>query len=72
MEKTCRIIQEQIAELVTGSLPVDKAAKLQRHINQCPACSKYLQALKADDKLLGDFADAMMYNRARQRVHLGY
>jgi len=59
MEKICRIIQEQIAELVTGRLPAEKAIELQRHINQCPVCSKYLQALKADDKLLGDFADAM-------------
>ncbi|HUT45109.1 MAG TPA: zf-HC2 domain-containing protein [Sedimentisphaerales bacterium] len=59
MEKTCRIIKEQIAELVTGSLPAEKAAELQRHMNQCPACSKYLHALQIDDKLLGDFADAM-------------
>ena len=59
MEKTCQIIQKQIAELVTGSLPNEKTAKLQRHINQCPACNKCLQALKNDDKLLGEFADAM-------------
>lgn len=59
MEKNCRVIQEQIAELVTDSLSAEKAAELKRHINQCPSCSEYLRALQADDKLLGDFADAM-------------
>jgi hypothetical protein len=59
MEKKCRIIQEQIAELITGSLSDEKAAELQYHINQCPACNRYLRALKDDDKLLSDFTDAM-------------
>jgi len=59
MEDICRNIREQIPELISGALPPEKAAELRRHISQCPACSEYLQALQVDDKLLGDFAEAM-------------
>ena len=59
MENTCENIQEQILELIAGTLPAEKKAELQRHISQCPTCSKYLQALQTDDKLLGEFAEAM-------------
>jgi len=59
MENSCQNIQEQILELIAGTLPAEKKAELQRHISQCPTCSKYLQALQADDKLLGELAEAM-------------
>ncbi|MHC4425442.1 MAG: anti-sigma factor family protein [Planctomycetota bacterium] len=59
MENSCKNIREQIPELITGSFSAEKAAELQHHISRCPNCSKYLEALQADDKLLGDFAEAM-------------
>ena len=65
MENSCQNIQEQILELVTGSLPTEKIAEIQRHISRCPACSEYLRVLEADDKLLGDFAEAMRPTVAR-------
>jgi len=65
MENSCENIQEQIPELITGALPAEKAAELQRHISQCPACSEYLEALQADDKLLSEFAEAMQPRVAR-------
>jgi hypothetical protein len=65
MEKNCENIQQQIPEFITGTLPAEKTAELQHHIDQCPKCSKYLEALQADDKLLGDFAEAMQPRVAR-------
>ena len=65
MENTCQKIQEEIPELITGSLPDEKAAELYHHIEKCPACSEYLQKLQADDKLLGNFAEAMQPTVAR-------
>jgi len=65
MEDICRNIQEQILELITGTLSAERLAELQGHISQCPACSKYLRALQADDKLLGGFAEAMQQTVAR-------
>jgi len=65
MEDICRNIQEQILELITGTLSAEKAAELQRHISSCPACRKYLQVMQADDKLLGGFAEAMQPTVAR-------
>ncbi|GAG11496.1 unnamed protein product, partial [marine sediment metagenome] len=59
MENTCENIQEQIPELITGALPAEKTDELQQHISQCPACSEYLEALQADDKLLSEFAEVM-------------
>ncbi|MHC4694888.1 MAG: anti-sigma factor family protein, partial [Planctomycetota bacterium] len=59
MENNCQNNQEQITELIAGTLPAEEAAALQEHLGRCPACSKYLEALRADDKLLGDFVAAM-------------
>jgi len=59
MEDNCRNIREQIPELIAGALSSERAAELRRHISQCPTCSEYLRALQTDDKLLGDFAEAM-------------
>lgn len=65
MENNCQNIQEQILELITGVMSPEKTAELQRHIDSCPSCSKYLQALQADDKLLGNFAETMQPRVAR-------
>jgi len=65
MENICRDIQEQIPELVTGALPRERADELRQHIGRCPACTRYLQALQADDKLLGDFTEGMQPTLAR-------
>ena len=59
MKDNCLNMQEQILELVAGTLPPEKADAIRRHIGQCPKCSQYLQALRDDDVLLGDFAEAM-------------
>ena len=59
MENTCQNIQEQILELITGTLSAEKAAELRHHISRCTACSKYLKALQGDDKLLSDFVKVM-------------
>ncbi len=65
MENTCENFQEQILELITGTLPAEKAADLERHISKCPSCRAYLEALQTDDKLLGEFAEAMQPRVAR-------
>ena len=66
MANSCENIQEQIPELITGTLTAEKAAELQRHISHCPACSEYLEALQADDKLLSEFAKVMRLKIARR------
>jgi len=70
MENTCEKVREQIPELITDTLPAEKAAELRRHISRCSACSKYLRALQGDDKLLGDFAEAMqpVVSRLEEKV----
>lgn len=59
MENHCQNIQELMPEFITGTLPAEKADALQEHIDTCPVCAEYLRALQGDDKLLGDFAEAM-------------
>ena len=65
MENNCKKVQQPILESITGTLPAEKASEFQLHISSCPACRKYLKALQADDKLLGDFAKAMLPAVAR-------
>jgi len=65
MENICQNIQEQIPELITGTLPTEKVAELERHIDSCPACREYLEALQGDDKLLSGLAGVMRPSIAR-------
>ena len=65
MENSCKNIREKIPELLMGTLSADRRADLEKHIENCPACSKCLGALKADDRLLTDFVDAMQPAVAR-------
>jgi hypothetical protein len=58
MDNTCEKIREHIPELITGILPVEQAAEIWEHLNQCPDCKAYQQALEADDQLLGDFVES--------------
>ncbi|MHC4625315.1 MAG: anti-sigma factor family protein, partial [Planctomycetota bacterium] len=58
MEKTCQHIQELMPQLMEGTLSGEQTAEAQSHITQCRVCSRYLQALESDDKLLSDFAVA--------------
>jgi hypothetical protein len=65
MENACEQLRDKILELIAGTLSADEAAELLRHIDQCSKCSQYFEALKADDKLLGEFSDAMRPTVAR-------
>ena len=58
MKNTCEKVRKQIPELVTGTLPTEQADKIWKHLNQCPDCEAYQQALEADDQLLVDFAES--------------
>ncbi len=59
MSEECEKIQEQMLQYVTGELSAQEAQSLERHIEQCSACKEYLEALQSDDKLLGDFTEAL-------------
>ena len=59
MENSCQKNEEQILELIAGTLPAEQATQLNAHIESCPNCKSYLQALQADDKLLGEFTESM-------------
>ena len=65
MENICKNIQEQIPDFVSGTLPAEKIAELRQHIDRCPSCNSYLQALQADDKLLSNFAQSLQPALAR-------
>jgi len=65
MENNCREIREQILEFVSGTLPAQDVADLQTHIDKCSSCSRYLETIRADDKVLGEFAGSMQPTIAR-------
>jgi len=65
MENTCQDTQDLMPQLIEGSLSDKQAAQLQGHISQCPACCRRLQALRSDERLLSNFAEAMQPTVAR-------
>jgi hypothetical protein len=70
MNSNCDKMRDYIADMVTGTLPEDQRRILNQHIEQCPDCRNYMQALKEEDLLLSElFKDinGEMANR-QQRV----
>lgn len=65
MENNCQKIKEQILEFVSGTLPDQDVAELRNHLDKCQSCSGYLDALRSDDKDLGNFAESMQPAIAR-------
>ena len=65
MNNTCLNIQEQIPELLADALPTEQTAELHEHISTCADCRRYLEALQADDNLLGEFIESMQPTLAR-------
>jgi anti-sigma factor RsiW len=43
---TCREIADFLADYLSGELPVDQAARFERHLALCPACVDYIRSYK--------------------------
>jgi hypothetical protein len=70
MNSECEKIRDFIADMVTGTLSQENARILNQHIEQCPDCRNYAQALKNEDLLLSELFNSLngeMANR-QQRV----
>lgn len=67
---TCTEYQEQIALLVSGDLPEQEAALVQRHVDECSECQKLSQELAADREAVQDLA-AWPDDAARQQLRAG-
>lgn len=52
MNSDCEKIQDQIADLVTGTLSPEDTQKLHQHLDECSSCRDYMHALKNEDMLL--------------------
>ncbi|MHC4639024.1 MAG: anti-sigma factor family protein [Planctomycetota bacterium] len=59
MENNCQKYKERIEQYITGDLPEQDSYELIQHLDQCPDCSDYMQALQCDHELLCDFAESL-------------
>ena len=68
MNEECEKIKNLITDYISGILTETEAADLQRHLKDCRTCSKYMRALKDEDKLLTAlFAEIDTNMEARQQ-----
>ncbi len=58
MNEQCSHIRSLMADAITASLAPEEVRQIQEHVDVCPACRSYQNALEADDGLLSQFADA--------------
>ncbi|UCD28582.1 MAG: hypothetical protein JSV03_16120 [Planctomycetota bacterium] len=70
MSDSCTAIQDKIAEMITGDLPQQDVIAVEQHVCQCSICREYMQALRADDRLLADYVKSMQetVTQLEQRV----
>jgi len=69
MNSDCNKIRDYIADFVSGTLTQEQAQVLEEHLQQCPACNGYAQALKQEDLLLTKLFDDIstdMKNRQQE------
>ena len=57
MKDRCEAIRNRIPEIISGTLTAQENAEVRHHIEECPTCRNDYRGLKADDKLLRDFAE---------------
>ncbi len=50
MDNNCKKIQDQLADYILGFLDVDNCEKVNSHVNQCPHCRQYKQALEDENR----------------------
>jgi hypothetical protein len=55
MSKPCESMQDRIADRVLGLLDPQQEAGLLHHIETCPGCREYLEALEHDSRLLTEY-----------------
>ena len=65
MKIECKNIQEQIPCFIAGTLSQQESKNVQSHIEACPVCREYKEAMQRDDRLLIDYADSMRLSIAR-------
>jgi len=58
MDRRCEEMRDRMAESLAASLSEEERSEIDRHIEQCPACREYLQALRSDDERLIGLAAA--------------
>jgi len=53
MNSECYPVRDLIADSVTGALSTEQARHLHEHLRGCPDCRSYAEALRREDRLLG-------------------
>jgi len=72
MNSDCDKMKDQIADLVTGTLPADRVRTVRQHLSECSSCKEYALRLQKEDQLLsGLFAkfDANMANLEEETIN---
>jgi len=55
MAQPCNDMLESIADLVQGRLPAGRIDNVRGHLDACPACKEWYDALLADARLIADY-----------------
>jgi anti-sigma factor RsiW len=55
--KDCTEIRERLSAFIDNELPPQESRLIEKHINECPACSKEVNSLRQIIDLLDEFPD---------------
>lgn len=64
MNDACEGYRSRLPDLISEDFS-SGSDDLRRHLEECPACREYMKKLRADDALLGEYAEAMRPARGR-------
>ncbi len=70
MTNECSKIQDQITESMNGLLSAEEIRAIEEHLETCPACQAYREALEHDGQLLSEYVQSadIMVARLEDRV----
>ena len=57
MDNRCENIQNRLADDILGILGADDCGDVNKHVNQCPNCRRYKQALEEENRVLMEFGE---------------
>lgn len=68
----CRKIFERLSEFLDGELPPDLCSTIDGHMDDCPPCQQFLDALRKTVKLIERVDAPVLPEEIRHRVREAY
>jgi anti-sigma factor RsiW len=67
-ELACRELVEVVTDYLEGTLPTAERRRLERHLEECPYCTRYIEQMRQTIEALGKLSGESMAHETRREL----